>query len=107
MPKYSAYKIFSKSNRVNFDQIYDKRYQHLESQKSTIGFIIKYILIWYRLDIVDIYNFINKLSQTLCSLTFAESNAHYIMHEGSTTYYHVLHPFQRIRCHRFTSFLFD
>jgi hypothetical protein len=55
MPKYSAYKIFSTSNRVNFDQMYNKQYQHLESQINTIGIIIKYILIWYRFAIVDIY----------------------------------------------------
>jgi hypothetical protein len=36
MPEYSAYKAFSKSNTLNFDQVYRKVYPHLQYQTPTI-----------------------------------------------------------------------
>src|ERR1041384_5829480 len=33
---YSAYKVWSKSNLIKFDQIYTKKYQHLQHQSYTI-----------------------------------------------------------------------
>lgn len=53
--------------------------QHLKYQIITIICIMKYIVIWYISGIVDMYHFIYKLGQSLCSLTFTKTNAHYIM----------------------------
>jgi hypothetical protein len=56
-----------------------KKYQHLESQINIIGFIIKYRLIWYRLNMINIHNFVNKLGQSWCTLTFAKTNTQCIV----------------------------
>jgi hypothetical protein len=54
---------FFEVNWINFDQIYTKKSKfRILNQYHQIHH--KHILIWYRLGIVDIYNFVNKLSQT-------------------------------------------
>jgi hypothetical protein len=71
--------IFLKSSDAKFDQVYSRKFEHLQYQINTIRFIMTYIFVWYIFDIIGINNFSNKLGQRWWCMTFQKTYMHYIM----------------------------
>ena len=64
---FSNYKMFElcpKPNFLKFDQVYTKKYQHLQHHISFIKSTMKYSFIMYLFDIVDIGVYFYKFGQT-------------------------------------------
>ena len=54
---YFAYKVWSKSIFIKFNQLYTKIYQHPQYETIIIRFIMKLIFILYNFDIVNVDTF--------------------------------------------------